>query len=86
MTLDELWKYAYVKRPLTEIYSSVDDVPFEFKMEWLKDAYDYKRTYSDEEIASRPNLTPEQVLDWLEEVVPLIWEAKMAELGIKSPN
>ncbi|MBF0291397.1 MAG: hypothetical protein HQK86_04500 [Nitrospinae bacterium] len=82
--MEEIWRYAYVKRPLTEVYETVDDVPDEFKIEWLKDANDYVRTHSDEELEAMRRFTPEQILNWLEEAVPFVWEAQMARL--KSMN
>ncbi|MBF0634162.1 MAG: hypothetical protein HQK85_05880 [Nitrospinae bacterium] len=84
MNMEEIWRYAYVKRPLTEVYETVDDVPDEFKIEWLKDANDYVRTHSDEELEAMRRFTPEQILNWLEEAVPFVWEAQMARL--KSMN
>lgn len=80
MNMEELWRHAYIKRPLTEVYDTVHDVPDEFKIEWLKDANDYVRTHSDEELTAMRRFTPEQVLNWLEEAVPFVWAAQMARL------
>lgn len=82
--MGEVWRHAYIKRPLTEVYDTVDDVPDEFKIEWLKDANDYIRTHSDEELTAMRGFTPEQVLNWLEEAVPFVWEAQMARLLLMS--
>lgn len=78
MDLEGLYKYAYVKRPLTEIYQTPSQVPFEFLMEWFKDAFDYQRIHSDEEIEEMVSLKPESVLEWLEEAMRLCWEGKKA--------
>lgn len=76
MTFDELYQYAYIKRPLTEIYDDPSQVPDEFLLEWYKDAYDYRRTHTDEELERMLELTPEQRLEWLEEAVEFVWETK----------
>lgn len=76
MDMRELYKYAYIKRPLNEVYTDPSLVPEEFFMDWLKDAYDYQRLHSDEELKEFLVLTPEQVLNWLEEAVIFMWEAK----------
>ena len=76
MDIRELYKYAYIKRPLNEVYPDPSLVPEEFFMDWLKDAYDYQRLHSDEELKEFLTLTPEQVLNWLEEAVIFMWEAK----------
>jgi len=76
MDVKELYKYAYVKRPLNEIYSDPSSVPEEFLMEWFKDSYDYKRLHSDEELKEFMELTPEQIMTWLEEAAIFVWEAK----------
>jgi hypothetical protein len=72
----ELYTYAYLKRPLNEIYSDPSSVPEEFLMEWFKDNYDYQRLHSDEEIKEFLELTPEQIMTWLEEAAIFVWEAK----------
>ena len=76
MDLDELYKYAYIKRPLNEIYRSPSEVPFEFLMEWFKDTFDYQRIHSDEEIRESISFRPEDILEWLEEALRLTWESK----------
>jgi hypothetical protein len=81
MDVKELYKYAYVKRPLNEIYSDPSSVPEEFLMEWFKDNYDYKRLHSDEELKEFLALTPEQIMTWLEQAAVFVWEAKMAWLN-----
>jgi hypothetical protein len=76
MDVKELYKYAYVKRPLNEIYSDPLSVPEEFLMEWFKDKYDYQRLHSDEELKEFMDLTPEQIMTWLEKAAIFVWEAK----------
>ena len=78
MDLDELYRYAYVKRPLHEVYTDVSEVPPEFLLEWYKDAFDRERVHSEEEILSGLSATPAQILQWLEEAAALTWEAKKA--------
>jgi len=51
----------------------------EYFIEWLKDAYDYERLHSFEEIERFLSLKPEEVLQWLEEVIPFVWELKREE-------
>jgi len=74
--IKELYQYAYIKRPLNEIYHDPSVVPQEFIIDWLKDSYDYQRLHSDEELKEFLTLTPEQILQWLEEAMIFIWEAK----------
>ncbi|HAG50137.1 MAG: hypothetical protein A2X87_08315 [Deltaproteobacteria bacterium GWC2_42_51] len=81
MTIDELYQYAYIKQPLHEIYPTPSSVPQEFIIEWLKDKYDYERMHSDEELKEFLKLTPEQILNWLEEAAVFIWEAKRQTLS-----
>lgn len=76
MDVKELYTYAYLKRPLNEIYSDPSSVPEEFLMEWFKDNYDYQRLHSDEELKEFLELTPEQIMTWLEEAAIFVWEAK----------
>jgi hypothetical protein len=76
MDLEELYKYAYVKKPLNEVYRSPSEVPFEFLMEWFKDTFDYQRIHSEDEIKDFINLKPEDILNWLEDAARLTWEAK----------
>lgn len=74
MTINELYKYAYLKKPLNEIYPDISLVPSEFIIEWLKDSYDYKRLHSEEELKEWLALTPVQILEWLEEAMLFVWE------------
>ncbi len=76
MDVGELYTYAYLKRPLDEIYSDPSSVPEEFLMEWFKDKYDYQRLHSDEELLEFLELTPEQIMTWLKEAAIFAWEAK----------
>ncbi len=76
MDMRELYRYAYIKRPLNEIYPDLSSVPEEFLMDWLKDTYDYQRLHSDEELKEFFALTPEQILTWLQEATMFVWEAK----------
>jgi len=76
MNIDELYQYAYLKRPLNEIYQDPILVPKEFLLDWFKDEYDYQRPHSDEELRQSMALTPEQILTWLEEAAALLWETK----------
>jgi hypothetical protein len=76
MDVKELYTYAYLKRPLNEIYSDPSSVPEEFLMEWFKDSYDYQRLHSDEELKEFLELTPEQIMTWLEQAAIFVWEAK----------
>ena len=46
MTIDQLYKYAYIKKPLDEVYPDISLVPDEFIIEWLKDTFDYERIHS----------------------------------------
>jgi len=50
MKVSELYEYAYLKQSLTEVYDSPDKVPEEFLLDWYKDAFDYERMHSDEEV------------------------------------
>ena len=79
MDIKELYKYAYLKRPLNEIYKDSSSVPQEFLMDWYKDSYDYQRLHTDEELKEFLKLTPEQILEWLEEAMIFVWEAKKQE-------
>lgn len=76
MNIEELYRYAYVKRPLQEVYPNISDVPPEFLLEWFKDAFDRQRAHSEEEIIGGGSATPAAILDWLEEAAALTWEAK----------
>lgn len=81
MTIDQLYKYAYIKKPLDEVYPDISLVPDEFIIEWLKDTFDYERIHSDEEINNLPELTPEQILNWLEQTIPLVYEVKQQQIA-----
>ena len=76
MNLKELCKYAYIKKPLNEIFQRPSEVPFEFLLEWFKDTFDYQRIHSEVEIKDFISLKPEDILDWLEEAARLTLEAK----------
>jgi len=76
MRVHDLYQYAYVKRPMTEIFSEASQVPPEYLFDWLKDAYDYQRTYSDEELKRFLRLKPIDILEWLEEASTFVWETK----------
>ncbi len=84
MDIKTLYEYAYIKRPLNELYPDPSSVPKEFFIEWLKDSYDYVRVHSDEELKESLELTPEQVLRWLEEAVALTWEMKKSRQRVSS--
>lgn len=85
MTVNELYKYAYVKRPLAELYKDISSVPEEFIIEWLKETHDYIRLHSDDELREFLTLSPEDVLNWLDEAVPFVWEAKRESLKKGKP-
>jgi hypothetical protein len=76
MDIKELYKYAYLKKPLNEQFQSPAEVPFEFLLEWFKDTFDYQRIHSEEEMNDFINLKPEDILNWLEEAARLTLEAK----------
>jgi hypothetical protein len=76
MNLKELCKYAYIKKPLNEIFQRPSEVPFEFLLEWFKDTFDYQRIHSEEEMKDFINLKPEDILNWLEDAVRLTWDFK----------
>lgn len=63
MDIKELYKYAYIKRPLNEIYKDSSSVPLEFLMDWYKFSYDYQRLHTEEELKEFLKLTPEQILE-----------------------
>lgn len=81
MDVEELYRYAYVKRPLPEVYPEVTQVPTEFLLEWLKDAFDRERVHSEEEIMGGLLATPAQILEWLEDAAALTWAAKQTLLA-----
>jgi len=72
-------RYAYRKQRLDRLYPNLADVPEEFILEWYKDRYDYPRLHSPDEIRRMMALSPEAVLQWLEEVVQLVWVVKRNE-------
>jgi len=77
MEIKELFKYAFIKRPLNELYQSLTEIPFEFLMEWYKDTFDYQRFHSDEELTEFILFKSEDILEWLEGAIGLTtWEAK----------
>jgi hypothetical protein len=76
MDLNDVYKYAYIKKPLNEHFQSPADVPFEFLLEWFKDTFDYQRIHSEEEMREFIKLNPEDILRWLEDAVRLTWESK----------
>lgn len=80
MDIEELYKYAYIKKSLNEIYSEPSSVPLEFIIEWFKDTYDYQRIHSDEELKEFLSLAPEQILKWLEEAMVFTWEVKNSNI------
>lgn len=81
MDVEELFRYAYVKRPLHEIYPDPATVPPEFLLEWLKDAFDHERIHTADEIADGAFASPEWILEWLEAAASLTWEAKKTLLA-----
>ena len=78
MELDELYTYAYVKKPLHEQFGDPSQVPPDFLLEWYKDAFDYVRMHDDEEIEEGLFLNPEDIFIWIEEAARFCWEAKRA--------
>ena len=80
MELDELYAYAYVKKPLHEHFDEPSQVPSDFLMEWFKDAFDYQRIHNDEEIEEFLSLQPEDIFIWLEEAARLCWEMKKSTI------
>lgn len=81
MDIEELYRYAYVKRPLHEIYEDPSKVPEEFLLEWFKDAFDHERVHAEGEIMDGLSATPAAILEWLEEAAALTWEAKKRLFG-----
>jgi hypothetical protein len=76
MVTRDLYRFAYIKRPLTEVFSERSSVPEEYLLDWLKDSYDHQRLHSDEELQRFLALTPEQILTWLEEGAEFVWEVQ----------
>jgi len=77
---EEVYRYAYRKRPLHEVYPDPAEVPPEFLLEWFKDVFDRERVHSEDELMDGLSATPGAILDWLEEAAALTWEAKKASL------
>lgn len=75
MLVQEIYKFAYVKEYLPDIFPDPREVLDEYLMDWMKDYYDYERTYSDEELRAFREFTPEQILEWLEEATEFVWAA-----------
>ena len=80
MDIEDLFRYAYVKRPLHEVYPDLSAVPSEFVLEWFKDVLDHERIHTADEIVDGVLASPEWLLEWLEEAASLTWEAKKALL------
>ena len=76
---DDVFRYAYRKRPLHHLYPDLADVPEEFILQWFKDRYDYPRLHTSEELRAMMSLPPKAVLQWLEEAGELVWAAKRKE-------
>lgn len=76
MDINELYKFAYLKKPLNEQFQSPGEVPYEFLLEWFKDTFDFRRIHSEEEMKDFINLKPEDIFNWLEDAQRLTWEAK----------
>jgi len=76
MDVKDIDAFAYIKRPLDKVFDGESSVPDDYLMDWLKDTYDYQRLHSEEELKEFLALTPEQVLDWLEEAAEFVWQAK----------
>ena len=76
MDVKDFYAFAYIKGPLDKIFDRRSLVPEAYLMDWLKDTYDYMRLHSEEELKTSLSLTPEQILDWLEEAAEFVWEAK----------
>ena len=73
MDTQDLYRFAYVKRPLSEAFSERASVPEAYLLDWLKDSYDRQRPRSDEELQRFLSLTPEEILTWLEEGAEFVW-------------
>ena len=80
MDAEELYRYAYRKRPLPEVYPDPAEVPPEFLLEWFKDAFDHERVHAEDELMDGLSATPAAILEWLEEAAALTWETKKASL------
>jgi hypothetical protein len=78
MDLERIYKFGCIKNPLDKVFDRRSLVPKEYLMDWLKDTHDYRRSHSEKELRASLSLSPEQVLDWLEEAAEFAWEAKQA--------
>ncbi|MFH1123974.1 MAG: hypothetical protein V1758_09995 [Pseudomonadota bacterium] len=67
MKIEDLYRFAYTKTPLDKVFDRLSAVPEEYLMDWLKDMYDYQRSFSDEDLRANLSLEVEHILDWLEE-------------------
>ena len=76
MDAKDLYRFAYVRRPLSEAFSGRASVPAAYLVDWLKDSYDRQRPHSDEELQRFLSLTPEEILTWLEEAAEFVWEVQ----------
>jgi len=76
MDTKDLYRFAYVKRPLSEAFSERASVPDAYLVDWLKDSYDRHRPHSDEELQRFLSLTPDEILTWLEEGAEFVWEVQ----------
>jgi hypothetical protein len=76
MDTKDLYRFAYVKRPLSEAFSERASVPEAYLVDWLKDSYDRHRPHSDEELQRFLSLTPDEILTWLEEGAEFVWEVQ----------
>ena len=83
MKIEELYRFAYTKKPLNTVFESVSAVPEEYLMDWLKDTHDYRRTFSDEELMANLTLEVRHILDWLEEAAEFAWAVKKRAIRIK---
>lgn len=61
---------------MNEIYHDPSLALEEFIVDWFKDTYDYQRLHTNDELERFLGLTPEQILNWLEEATIFEWEAK----------
>ena len=83
MDIKELYKYAYLKKPLNDQFQSPAEVPFEFLLEWFKDTFDYQRIHSEEEMEDFINAIledrdPISGIDLAYEVVEVIYAAYLS--------
>lgn len=78
MDAKDLYRFAYVRRPLSEVFPERASVPEVYLADWLKDSYDRQRPHSDEELQRFLSLTPKEILTWLEEGAEFVWEVQKA--------